>query len=370
MCDWNDIVGDFPNLKSTTMENKLGQWVYFYILCRKDAILDGNDFDEPDQNPHLGFETLHQALNPKKKEEKYTWHGTKEVAKKDSKDGKGKSLKNKDGKIVKEKITQDWPVSKFVTINGDTKKLFGFVLNRYFREIQMMYNNSKKRLPPDETVLSEVLDYSTRSCAHSIAAMVIKSAALIDINRLLPDNGFVSDKFKSSLHQYIKDKAVDYFKHEGADCAPLSQLDILTLQYVKFVKLMCVLMTNTLYHKRGTVAAPLFFSTLRTVYTMMHGTVVHGNELELSAETCINMQDYIDACKDEKLAQTNKRKAEKEAKAAEKKVADENSGSKEEQPDDDGARDVDDLDAAFEDAAKDGFEEFEDVEEDEEMMDD
>lgn len=334
------VIGSFPKLTNVSVDNNVGKWVQFWITKLKDDYAEANETG----SRFLQYETLDQALNPTKKDDpKHTWHGVQKVAKKDA---DGKSVK--EGKsVVYEEIENDWPVKKFATVTSDVKRHFTFLLNRFFFEANNCYVANDNTFGTDAEVLNNVCQHSLESESPSFAALVIKVAqGRIDADAQLNDNQFSSEKYKGdNLHGYIKSRAVDYFKNNNT--APSSQIGVLVTQFLKFLKVYSILITDVLLVKREAITSKLSQVILKHLFTL---TLADG--VEFSAELFDRMNDFVKNYKEEKAEAAEKKKSapKKEGKGGNKKKTTKKSKSDE---DDDADEDEDEAgeDEAGEDDA-------------------
>lgn len=304
MADWSEINGNFSELTKPTMETHFGRWMYFYILKRKDDLVSASGLDE---NPLIRYESLHQAMNPKKKDEaKYTWHGIEMVPKLDA---NGDKIKEKN-KLVREEQEGDWPIKKYLTVNGDVKGMLVFLLTRFIFEVQQAYEDNGNSFDEGENVLSQVAEYSYEHCDPHLASAIIAATdpKLVDVEKLLPDNGFNSDRFKcDSLHKYILDRTLSYFK-DKQDSAPHAQVSIIVTQFIKFLKLISFMIAEACWVKKQPVGAPLFLATIRNIFVF-----IRSEGEEFSGELASWMNEWIDTCKKLKKQKREERIAKKDA---------------------------------------------------------
>lgn len=303
---WTSDIGDFPKLLSTSIDTYLGRWMTFWVTKIKDDYAEESNVEDY----LIEYETLEQAMNPRKKkdEDKYTWHGTAKITKKDS---DGKPIK--DGKkVVYEEVEGDHPVKKFVSVGGPVKRAMVFMLNRFFYEAQKLYTESGSFTSDDKDVLQTLYQHSMDSEEPKVAAFIIKVAEQTQqMTAILNDDEFSSDNFKAGeLNKKISDNCSDYFRKGNK--TPQADINVLVETFVSFLKAFSILSANSLYEKRQAFGLPLFMTQMRNLYSF-----INVEELVFTAELSEKIPQFIKSCEDAKKAEAAQRKKEKEETATE-----------------------------------------------------
>lgn len=290
---WKEIIGDFKTISSNAMKNILGRSMYLTILKHKDNL---NEESNKDIDQFYMYETLHMALNPKKKEEtKYTYKGDKTTI----------DRKTKEKKVEK---NVDLPMKKFANITGEVKNGLTFLLNKYINECYLCYIDGKRTFPDESQVLSHICNYSESQCSQPIAPIIIKSVDVLDVEELVEGN------YANCLKQLVE-KLRAYFK-DKEDKVPEKQLGTLVDAFIKFMKIIAIYMTDILFEKRQAVNGVFLFGILRQLNSSLKQ---HG--VRMDSELFDNLREYIEI---------NKPKKESTGKGKKKKSDDEDEDNDEE----------------------------------------
>lgn len=286
---WSEILGDFKTITAPGIVNLLGKSFYQTILKQKDNLLEDANFDvnNPKENRFHMYETLHMALNPKKKDDKdrYTYVGDKTTT---------------DKKTKKKKTEKDvvQPVKKFANITGEVKNGLVFILNKYIKECHECYLDNKKTFLDESNVLTQICNYAESHMPMPITPVIVKSADVLDIELLIEGN------YANCLKQLVE-KLRTYFK-DKEEKVPEKQLGTIVDAFIKFMKILAVFMTGILYEKRQAVNGVFLFGILR----MMNNLLVPHN-CKIEDELFDNLKEYIDAKKPKKDEDKDKPKKKK-----------------------------------------------------------
>ena len=311
MSDWKTEIGDFPKLQAVSVANAIGQRMNFWMTSLKDDFC--KDLETP--NEFTQYRTIEQLLNPpttteegedgktKEKKEKLTWHGVRNVAKKDA---DGKSLKDEDGKVIHENVEGDWPMSNFSTVPSPVKRAAVYLANRYFHEALEAFTENGNTFGND--ALKVVSEYSTTSKTPSIAAMIIAVAAKGEnMSAMINDDNCSNDKHKmDDVNNKIVNIVTDYFKVNNK--SPQLQLRALTDTFVKFLRVLSVFSANSLYENHKAINMTFFKVQLRNAFSM-----VYADGLVLTPEFIEKLDNYIESWDVQAKAEAAKRKADKAA---------------------------------------------------------
>jgi|GEM_PF-3994958 len=263
-----EIIGNFTDLKALAVANLLGKTFYMSMLKHKDDLVKESNI-EGILRP---FETLYMVIHAKKeKGEKYTYKDDKVT--KDPFTG---------GVTVEKDIEQ--PVKKFANITSEVKNGLIFILNQYIKECHDYYKSSKNKFPEKTQVLAKICEFSEKQSPNAIAPIIIKSSDVIDIEKLV----------EGSYNQCLKnltDKVRKYFK-DNVDDAPDEQLNSIVNAYIRFMKIIAIMMTDCLFEKRQALSGFFFFGMLRQINSIMK-----QHKCRIEEETFDNMRRFIEANK-------------------------------------------------------------------------
>jgi hypothetical protein len=282
MSDWEETVGNFTTLNTPGMKKCITTHFYHSIVKRKDDLTAASNKDD---DPHYMCATLHMELNPKKKDdpEKYTYIGDKTT-------GTG------DKKVVLKK--QQLPMKKFANITGDVKSGLMFLTNKFVKECHACYVAKKNTFVDEAHVLEQICEYSENELSMPISSVIVKSSNIFDIEGLIEGN-------YANCFQKMVEKLRGYFKN-AQDKVPEKQLTTIVDAFIKFTKIIAVLMTDILYEKRQAVNTTFFIGILRQINTLLH-----QNNCHLDDELFDTMKEYIEAHRPPKKESNGKSKGKK-----------------------------------------------------------
>lgn len=270
MSDWATSIGNFKTLQAVGIRNQLARTMYLTVVKHKDDLLEAANRDE---NPMYMYETLSMALAPKGKDaQKFTYKGDKTT--KDKKTGKSVTQKN-----------VDLPMKKFVTITFEAKAGMAFLLNMFVKECYGCYKSKGYKFGPDDKVLQNVMDYT-----DSLAPEAIVTPAIIRVGDVMDVDSIVQNNF-GNIQTELMNKINPIFKDEEGK-SPESKVEILVKAFVKFLKVVSVLMGDLLFEKRAAVNKVFLLGIMRQLNSLikMYGACFEQEVLDTMAE-------FIDATK-------------------------------------------------------------------------
>jgi hypothetical protein len=271
MSDWSANIGKFLQLQAVAFKNDLAKALYLAMLKQKDAITEKCHYDE---DPFYMYETLQQALNPRKKDEpKYTYAGVKKI-------------KDKDTGITMEEEGQ-LPMKKFVTITVEAKSILIYLLNAYVKEVKSYYDSHKHTFPEESKLLSELIKYSQSQSADPIIPFIFYASEVSQIDKIIK-GGF------NSIEKKLVDKMRTYFK-DKEDKTPDAKLALVAETFVRFLNMLAVMSADILYEKRQAVNMQFLFGVLRVV-----SSLVQHHDASLNQDVLNNMKEYVEATKPKK----------------------------------------------------------------------
>lgn len=294
---WEDVIGDYKNILTNPVKNLLGKSFYFTMLKHKDNL---NNEVAVDNDPLHMFETLHMALNPKKKgEAKYTYRGTKVTVDKTTK-----------AKKVEEDV--EMGIKKFANITGDVKNGLTFILNKYIHECITFHNS--RSVKDDNITLQNLCTYVDNNISLPISSVICKIITLYDVEKIVDGN-------YANCSKQLVEKIRVYFKNDE-DQAPEKSLGVLVDAYVKFMKVIAIAMTDTLFERRQAVSKTLFMGILRHFNSLSKQFGV-----KMEAEFLDNLKEFIEVNKPKK--EVNGKKSKKKSEDDEETLDDDNEESNE-----------------------------------------
>jgi hypothetical protein len=286
MSDWGDIIGKFNNINGNGNIIK-HIWITMYntIVFHKDELHKEGVKETVDLKM---FETYQQYHTPKEKGSKYTYFGKK---------------------ITKDKTTNkrveiecDQPVKKFANITVEVKYAFMFLLNRYIYECNKCFVESKCKLKSPDKVLDQVDEYARKNILLPITPFLIKVYEMYKIEHLLEPS------WKNHCEEFNK-KISGYFKDRD-DVCPKDSVNKLVEVFVKFIKVISLMICDILYAGRKAVNGPLFYGCLGTLNTMCN-----TQDYPIESEMISNMIEYVENNKPPPVKKAKKSKSGSESEA-------------------------------------------------------
>jgi len=278
MGDFVKILGKFPALAAPAVSADVAKAYYQATVKQKDKLVEKSCFDL-DENPYYVYETLKQCLNPRKGEDKYTYHGIKKIKDKDT----GISTEE-EGEIA---------MKKFITVTAEAKIVFKFFLLAYMKQCKDYYSAHGSKFPDESKLMEELIKYSKRTSGNPVVPFIVKSSEIFNVN-LHIKGGF------NSIEKKLLEKAGPFFK-DSDDKTPDTHLRIIIEHYIKFLNVLALLTGNMLFPARRAVNMQLMLGFVYTINTMVEE---HG--ADLSNDTVIVLKEYVNACKPEKKSKGSK----------------------------------------------------------------
>jgi hypothetical protein len=246
MSDWESYIGKFPNLTAAAFMNELAKAYYQALLGQKDKLVEMCHYDE---DPFFMYETLSMVLNPKSKkkgDKGWTYRGMRKVT---------------DPDLGTTEEEDDIAMKKYITVTGQAKSIFRFLLCSYFKVAQDYYISHNRTFPEENKLMSELIKYSLQVAGNPIIPFVVKCTELFDIKRHVP-HAHVGIENKMST------KASHYFK-DLKDVAPNAHLGLLAEQFMQFMHILSLKTANTLFPARRAVNMPLILGFIYDLNTMV-----------------------------------------------------------------------------------------------------
>jgi hypothetical protein len=275
--------------------------------CVSDAVYHHANYLSLEEEEKIDEDTANRKQNQKKKaadaegDEKLKFYFDTEDYVKEEKlvDGVKKVVKSeKKQKVKKEK-------QHLIVISADSKQVLTYFLERYFREIDNFYNNSKKKFPAvDETQFIEKFVKDAEMSPGGVSCITPFMKAITDkINvdeHFKTDYGDLKNLFSSKLKLQFKK-----LKRNGYETG----IDYCINLLVKFIKVMAIQYGVQNYEKR---CSTLSLMTILRILSSITNPVV------IDEQTFIDCVEYI---KSKKGSTVRGKKAKNDSKAELNEVA-------------------------------------------------
>lgn len=279
---WANIIGNYINLGGNPIRVALGHVSYLYILKQIDIHLE-NSLD--DNEWFKCYETLHMALNPKKKikddenSKGYTYIGDRIVIKKDA---DGKSIKDEKGNIIKETEKDvELPVKKYVNITVPYRTGLAFLLQKYVHECVSCFNDGNHMFKGKEYVLEQVYKYAQSNIPNPVFPAIIRAVDTFKVELII-------DYDYEEFSQFLYDKCKGYFKGKE-DQVPQEQLRLIVTTFIKFIKMVSIYVADLIYEKHQVVNNDMLFGVLRII-----NSNIFQYDASFTESLFVSMKKYIE----------------------------------------------------------------------------
>lgn len=299
MSDWASIIGDYKGLAGNPIKTLLGKSLYLTILKYFDHLIEGL---EQDEDTFYMYERLAAVIGSERKAR--TKGETKPAKPTFRKTKKSKVLDEETGKYVIVESEVNSALMKFANISVDVKNGLLFMLLKYVHECRQCYINGGNSFKSEDEVLNQVVEFSNTTIANPIAPAIIKIPVRYDIDHVIDGN-------YANILQTLCEKLRPIFKNEE-DRAPEKQLNRIVDAFVKYMKIIAVRTTASLFENRQAVNEKFMFALLRNFN--LDARMFKIPDCILTEEFIFTMKEYIELKrKAEKAEKTEGEKPRKKA---------------------------------------------------------
>jgi hypothetical protein len=272
MTDYIKVLGKFPTITAPATSTDVAKSFYQAVLKQKDKLVEESNFDTED-NPFFMFESLKQSLNPRKGDDKYTYHGIRKV-------------KDKETNISTEEEA-DLPMKKFITVTAEAKIVFKFFLCALMKQSKDYFSSRGSKFPEENKLMEELAKYSKNTAGYPVIPFIVKASEIFNVNYHIR-GGY------NSIEKKLREKAGPFFK-DSEDKIPDTHLGIIVEHYVKFLHVLALFTGSMLFPARRAVNLQLLLGFIYQINVMVEE---HGSKL--SNDTIVYLKEYVNACKPEK----------------------------------------------------------------------
>ena len=279
---WEELVGNFTQLNTGSISNKITSCIYTTMLKERELMLNeiNNSVDEyvDIHNQFLSFseeEATRNAPDPKNKP-KHTFMTQIPKTEEVEVDGKKKkvALKDSEGKVITELGAK--AKSKWITMTQDLKYALSFVILRYTKEFNDFYVENGNSFPTnlEQSVIEKYRDGDNNfhSC---ISPFILRVTSKFNIDHI-PEN-------YEKIDEFLKSKFDTVFI--GSSSASIPEVEFINKRFVIFIKLIaCTLARhNWFVKKQGNQ------QLLLTVFNLLN---VFSGDIKISAGFINQLTDY------------------------------------------------------------------------------
>lgn len=280
MTEYGELIGVFEKALQPGHIKKLVKAFSLFIVKRKDTLVDNCNFLEG-ENPFHIYETLEMAMATRKKDDKKPFYIGKKIT------------VDKNTKKKTEYENVEITMKKFASITSEVKNGLLFILFKYMKECHDCYLKNGKTFGPEDQILTQITTFAETSCISPITPVITQIIDIIDIEKII-------DGAYQDLHKELSQPLRTYFKG-SEEKVPDKQLNVIIDAYIKFIKIIAVLMTDILFEKRYAINKTLLCSILRQMNTMLV-----GHNCEIDSDLMTYIKEYIDKHKPEKKTKSKK----------------------------------------------------------------
>ena len=313
--DFADLLGNkfmevlYTNSAKTSVRKS------FYLLMIK--YLESLINESPDPSKFVIYENYQQASVVKKKDvsiEKPIYTRTITVVDKET------------GEETEE--TETGPVKKFANITADVTTALCFLFNKYIKECYDYFIENRHSFGEESKLLDNICEYSNTYSQMPIAPVIIQSSNILNIETLLEgDYGSGSKSLADKIRVFFKDEHDRNYE---------IHLSAIVHAFIKFEKVIGILMINMLYERRQAINISFLFGVLRLINVFLK-----DEKCEIDNEIFDTILKFIESAKnnkkeesDKKPTKTKKTSSKKKSKNGDDTEDDDNEEDKEDKEDD------------------------------------
>lgn len=341
----DDITGEYPIILQT--DTQIGAYVYYTSISIKDAKLQARGVDPAKEkdNPHYGILTVDMEKK-KKSDRKSEYPSCKITIMKIVKDKKGNNKVDKNGKNIREKVTEKKKYSKWFQIDTNAKRVLQFILAAIVKEFCLFYDAKKGKIGSknfieefiqwcDEQSISTEKKSKKSKRPYWVTPFIVATSEAFD-PQFKVSTGLVKDQ---TTITYISTKITKML----TDYSDISdQIDELAKCYVKFLKFVGMYIGNTRFYGKGKVSKDTIMAAISTISYTVSSNQDQNVRGELNELAYVDMENYIEWAaktieqqkkenKKRKNSNSKKSGSKKSTKKSTKKSKDEESENEEEE---------------------------------------
>ena len=277
---WEDIVGNFPTLKTAKVTGAIIDCYYKTILKRFEQLSSEAKDANPDWvNPYANCLTLDEEtqLAGHKGKDKPKFQYEAEVTETEEVEKDGKKVKKSTGK----KKTALKNKGKVCTATADGRATLTFWLLKYVKEIKDLSVANNNKFPDESHLLSELETFTSTPAdigSFNISPFILNLTDRIEVNKVVePVFGDLDSVLLNALSAIFK----------NGEGTPTLQLTKLVTKWVQFLKLMALQTAHHMWYKK----ARLDSDTFKMIFLQL--TLVGNREVTLDAMFFQVLDEYL-----------------------------------------------------------------------------